>query len=111
MVDKIGKSEIDNLRFQIGHAVLQRSAIDELLGNEDVLGEVERGCRNLITDLSGHRECAEPGKAVGQIPKTLAEIERRGEEAIVGGKTRSGRAGVSPIDDEAGEDRQLVLAV
>src|SRR5579872_359678 len=90
VIDEIGQSEIDNLGFQVGHAVLQRGAVDQLLRNEDVLGEVERAGRNLVADLSGEGEGADAAKAVRQIAKTFPEINRRGHQTEVGGEARTG---------------------
>ena len=41
MIDEVRKLVIVNLRFQIGHAVLNGSAVGQYLWNEDVLVDVK----------------------------------------------------------------------
>jgi hypothetical protein len=79
VIDEIGKLVIADLRFQVRHAVLNRSAIDQRLRNERAGIDVERAGRELITDLPGDREGAQPPERVGQVAKALAEIECRRE--------------------------------
>src|ERR1700687_1985231 len=64
MIEKLRKLKINDLGFQIGHAVLQGCAVDQLLWNKDVLGEIEGVRGNLIAGLSGHGECTKPRKAI-----------------------------------------------
>src|ERR1700694_5861809 len=41
MIEEIRKLKIDDFRFQIRQAVLQRRAVDRLLGNERILGKIK----------------------------------------------------------------------
>jgi hypothetical protein len=98
-IDEIGQLKVDNFRFQVGHAVLNRSSVGQHLRNEGVLPDIEGPAWNLITDLSGHCEGSQPAGVVWKIAKALAEIERRGEQAIRRSRSRIGGTGAAPIDE------------
>ena len=71
VIDEIGKLQILYLRFQIRHAVLQRSTPGQHLRDKSALHQVERLRWNLITDLACNCERASHPAASGRSPKPL----------------------------------------
>src|SRR5258708_30488211 len=56
MVDEIGQAEVDDVRLQVGHAELHRRSPYQILRNATGRDQIERGCRDLVADLSGYRD-------------------------------------------------------
>jgi hypothetical protein len=111
VIDEVGQLQILNLRFQVRHAVLDRSAPGQHLRYERLLHHVERAAWNLIANLPGHREGAQPAGAVGQVAEAFAEIIGRRQRRI--GRRNPGIDGTgrTPIDNQAEQHRQFVRVV
>ena len=108
---KSGSCRSMDLRFQVRHAVLDRAAPGQHLRDERLLHHVERAARNLITDLPGHREGAQPAGRVGQVAEALAEIVGRREHAVRRRNPGIDGTGRAPIDDQAEQHGELVRSV
>ncbi len=98
VIDKVGKLKVFHLRFQVGHAVLQRRPVKERLRDVDALRE--GGGRNLITDLPGHCERPRKLELVVEPTESLAEIVARRDQTIRRPNSGIGHAGAAPIDDQ-----------
>jgi hypothetical protein len=73
MIDQVRQPKIFHLRFQVGHAVLQRTAIDEHLRDEGALADIKGRRWDLISDLTGHGQRPRPSDRVGKLSEPLAD--------------------------------------
>ena len=111
VIDEVRQLQVVDFGFQIRHAVLDRSTPGQHLRDERLLHYVERTAWNLIADLAGHSEGAQPAGAVGQVAETFAEIVSRREHAIRRRNAGIDGPGRAPIDDQTEQHGELVRAV
>src|SRR5262249_34559306 len=120
MIEEIGQAKINDGRFQIGHAVLDRSTPVEdarmKLGVEDRISAVgidahqwrEIPGRNCVTELAPDRDRPDPCQRVRQVPEPLSEVDSR--RVHVEGFGANGCAScAAPLHTQAGREHELMF--
>src|SRR6516225_4380509 len=111
MIDEVGQLQVLNLRLQIRHAVLERSAPGQHLWDGSARDHVEGAGRDLVTDLTGDGEGAQPAGLLGQVAEALAEIKGGRQQAKGCPYARIAGTGAAPIHNEPEQHGEFMRAV
>ena len=81
VIDEVRQPEVDDVRVQVGQAVLQRAAVGHGLGDERASHKIERAGGNVVASLEGDGERPGPAQWIGEFAKALTYIEGRRQRA------------------------------